>query len=63
MTQEKKHGWLSDEGWKRLKRLETDELERPGQITSSQKVFVSKSKSWYYCEEFFQANEKTALNN
>ena len=27
------------------KRLETDELERPGLITSSQKVFVSKSKS------------------
>ena len=44
MTQEET--WRpSDVGWKRLKRLETDELERPGLITSSQKVFVSKSKS------------------
>ena len=59
----KKHGWARGEGWRRLKRLKIDELARPGLITSSQKVFVSKSncKSRYYRWEFFLTSDKTAL--
>ena len=44
---EKEHGWPSDEGRRRLKRLKTDELEaeRPGLITLSQNdFFASKGK-------------------